>query len=68
MKYFDYPIDIDSKGLRVYDPDHMTEFTPEYMFAQHAWLPGTTFSFEEHPDGGLYLRRLSGDDFKDKGL
>jgi hypothetical protein len=68
MKYFEYPLEIDNDGLRVYDPDHMTEFTPEYMFAQHAWLPGTLFSFEEHPEGGLYLRRLSGDDFKDKGL
>ena len=58
MKYFDYPVEIDSKGLRVYDPDHMTEFTPEYMFARHAWLLGSTFSYEEHPQGGLYLKRI----------
>ncbi len=58
MFYFDYPVEIDSKGIRVWDPDHMTQFTPEYMFARHGWLPGTLFSFEEHPDGGLYLKRI----------
>jgi hypothetical protein len=59
MKYFEYPVEIDSEGLRVWDPDHITQFTPEYMFSQHAWLLGSTFSFEEHPDGGLYLKRIS---------
>jgi len=68
MMYFEYAIEIDEKGLRVLDPDQPGYFNPEYMFKQHAWLPGTVFSFEEHPNGGLWLKRLSGDDFKDKGL
>ena len=68
MKYFEYAIEIDKDGLRVLDPDQPGYFNPEYMFKQHAWLPGITFSFEEHPEGGLWLKRLSGDDFKDKGL
>jgi hypothetical protein len=67
MWYFEYPVEIDNKGIRISDPDHITEFTPEYMFEKHAWLLGSTFSYEEHPKGGLYLRRLSGEDFKDKG-
>ena len=58
MWYFEYPVEIDSKGIRIRDPDHINEFTPEYMFKEHAWLLGSTFSYEEHPEGGLYLRRL----------
>ena len=64
MLYFDYAIEIDERGLRVRDPDDGQVFNTEYMFSRHAWLPGTTFSFEEHPDGGLYLKRI----VEDKGL
>ena len=62
MLYFDYPVEIDNNGIRVWDPDHMSEFTPEYMFSRYAWLLGSTFSFEEHPEGGLYLKRIVPDE------
>jgi len=62
MWYFEYPIEIDSMGIRIKDPDGVIQFTPEYMFERHAWLLGSTFSFEEHPEGGLYLRRIVPDE------
>ena len=62
MWYFEYPVEIDNKGIRIKDPDHITEFTPECMFKRHAWLLGSTFSYEEHPDGGLYLKRILPDE------
>ena len=62
MKYFEYAIEIDKDGLRVLDPDTPEYFSPEYMFRQHAWLPGTVFSFEEHPEGGLWLKRIVTDE------
>ena len=49
-------------GVRIKDPDGITQFSPEYMFERHAWLLGMTFSFEEHPDGGLYLKRIIPDE------
>ena len=58
MKYFEYAIEIDKDGLRVLDPDQPGYFNPEYMFKNHAWLPGSVFSFEEHPEGGLWLKRV----------
>ena len=62
MKYFEYAIEIDENGLRVLDPDQPGYFCPEYMFKNHAWLPGTVFSFEEHPEGGLWLKRVLPDE------
>ena len=26
MWYFEYPVEIDNKGIRIKDPDHITEF------------------------------------------
>jgi len=58
MMYFEYVVEIDENGLRIKDPELIDQFSPEYMFTRHAWLLGSTFSFEEHPEGGLYLKRI----------
>ena len=68
MLYFEYAVEINEDGIRIQDPDHMEQFDPAYMFERHAWLPGTIFSYEEHPDGGLWLKRVAAEEFKDKGL
>ena len=65
MLYFDYPIVIDTEGVRIYNKDDPNELDLDHFFERYAILPGECFSIENHPECGIWFRRLKAEEYDD---